>query len=186
MKANKSTTANGHWRGRTRHEVMIAATVIRVLVADGADHAELVKALRQQWHRLAEMHTRHAGRDRLELAANLLRCARLRVKGLVMRRPAIQPHQNAVDLIRARLATRLRGLRSQRENVRKTHATQRPQTELEEIAATDTVAVGVKQGHVKRSRGIRGWIDFSCGGTQWLNTNSAELISAQARSSVAV
>ena len=87
---------------------MITPAVIGVLVADGPHDGHLIHYLGKVRHLVAKLHARHTGLHRAELTANLLGRIRLRIKTLVMRRPAIQPHENAVQLFLCRTILRLR------------------------------------------------------------------------------
>ena len=98
MEGHKRAAVHRHRRRPTGHQVMIATAVIGVLVADGPHDGHLVHHLGQVRHLVAKLHARHVGLYRAELTANLLGRIRLGIKTLVMRRPAIQPHENAVQL----------------------------------------------------------------------------------------
>jgi hypothetical protein len=57
---------------------------------DGTDHAELIAALRELRHQLADFHPRHIGRDRLEFAAEFFRRFRFQVERVHVSRTAGQ------------------------------------------------------------------------------------------------
>ena len=107
MERHERAASNRHRGGRAGHHVMIAAAVVRVLVADRADNCELVGGLGQIRHRFAELDARHGSGNRLELAANLGRRIGLGIERLVMRRPAVEPDHDAIDLLAGRLRHRL-------------------------------------------------------------------------------
>ena len=98
-----------------------------------------------------------------------------------MARPAIEPDQDAANLIRAALAGGLRGLRAQPQNVGEAHARHGPESELHEIAPPNSRTIGVQVAH-----GISGFEGELTRRFQWLKMNSAEFISAHITSSVPV
>ena len=98
MEGHKRAAVHRHRRRPTGHQIMIAPAVVGVLVADGPHDGHLVHHLGEVRHLVAKLHARHVGLYRAELTANLLRRIRLGIKTLIMRRPAIQPHENAVQL----------------------------------------------------------------------------------------
>src|SRR3954469_15658877 len=121
---------------------MISATVIRIFVADRADDSDLVGHLRQFRNGFAKMNAWNGGRDRPELAANFFGGVRLRIEGLVMRRPAIQPDHDAIDLPGGRLALcESRRVCPEAQQIGKSETERRSQPELEKIPARDAPAV---------------------------------------------
>ena len=146
MKAHESSATDRHGRRCAGHHVMIAAAVVGILVADGADDAELVEALRQQRHRFTKMGAGDAGGDGFELTADVLRGGGLRVKGLVVRGAAIQPDEDAVHVVRARESACLSGLRTQAHELGHAESTDGSEASLEEVTSRHTCAVGVNGG----------------------------------------
>ena len=67
-------------------EALVSAAVIGELVGDRADDRVLVGLLRELRQVLADVDARHVGLDRFEGTAELGRCVRLHVKGILVRR----------------------------------------------------------------------------------------------------
>jgi hypothetical protein len=129
---------------------MIAAAMIRVLVADRADDGEFVEHLRELGDGLAEMNARDGGRDRLESAANFRRRVRFRIESFVMRRPAIEPDHDAIDIFRRRIRSeRSRRLRPQTEQVAHPDAKRAANSELDEVTPGEAGAIAMER-HEKR------------------------------------
>ena len=147
METDEGAAADRHRGRRAGHQVVVAAAVVGILVADRADDRELVKGLGQRRQRFAEVHARHARGDRLELAADFLGRVRLRIEGFVVRGTAVEPDQDAVDLVGAGFAARLRRLGAQCKQVGEGEPAEGAEAGLEEVAAAEAVAVGAKRGH---------------------------------------
>ena len=95
VKADERSATDRDPRRRSGHHVMIAGPVIPLVVADRADHGRLVGDARQPRHDLRVVDAGDLRPDHAELAANLGRRVRLGVEGLVMRRPAVHPDEDA-------------------------------------------------------------------------------------------
>jgi hypothetical protein len=129
---------------------MVAAAVIRVFVANGTYNRELVGGLGEIRHRLAELHAGNRGGDRLELTANLRRCIGLGIERFVMRWPAIEPDQDAVDLLATGLGGhggRHGGVRSQAEYVRQPEPQQAADAELQKVSTRHSGTVASEVNH---------------------------------------
>jgi hypothetical protein len=129
---------------------MVAAAVIRIFVANGTYNREFVGGLGEIRHHLAELHAGNRGGDRLELAANLRRRIGLGIERLVMRWPAIEPDQNAINLLATGLAGQRRrpcGIRSQPEQIRQPESQQTANAELQEVSTLHSGAVASKVNH---------------------------------------
>ena len=75
-------------------EALVAAAVVGEVVGDGADERVAIGDAGMARQMLADLHARHIGRDRLEVAAVLGRGVGLHVVGFHVRRPARQPQQD--------------------------------------------------------------------------------------------
>ena len=148
MKRDKRAAAHGHGRRRTGHQVVIAAAVIGILVADRADDGELVGRRREVRHDLRKMRAGNLRFDGAKCTANFSRCVGFGIKRLEMGGAAIHPHQDAADLVGTGLAHRLRPLRAQPQQIGKTDARRRAEAQLQEIAASHARTVGLQVAHV--------------------------------------
>ncbi len=96
VKADEGAAADRDARRSAGHHVVVAGAVVALVVADGAHHGQLVGDARRAACRCCEKSMPGtACADGLELAADLLRRFRLGVEGLVVRRPAVQPDEDA-------------------------------------------------------------------------------------------
>src|SRR5688572_13067990 len=77
---------------------MITAAMVRIAVTDRPDDRELVRGLGELRDGLAELNSRDFGWNRLELTADLGRSLGFRIESFKMRRTAVQPHEDAIDV----------------------------------------------------------------------------------------
>src|SRR5690349_19492891 len=107
MESDKCTALHRHRCRRAGHHVVITPAMVWVFVADGTDDGQLIGNLGQVGNDLAKLNSGDRGGNRTELAADFLGRIRLGVERLVMRRPAIHPDENAVDLLGTDIASSL-------------------------------------------------------------------------------
>ena len=151
MERHERTARDRHRRRHAGHHVMIAAAVIRVLVANRADDRELVGHARKLGNALAKMDTGNLRGNGFKLAANLGRRVRLGIERFVMRRATILPNEDAIDVLpansRRQLRTGLSTIRPQPQQITEAEAEHAAQAKLDEIPASYSVAIGVYAEH---------------------------------------
>ena len=121
---------------------MITPAVVWILVADGPHDGHLVHHFGEVRYLVAKLHARHTGFHRAEFTSNLLGCVRFGIETLVMRRPAIKPHENAVQLFLGRTALRLSA-----QQITETQPRQTAETHLQEIPPAQSGAIELHPVH---------------------------------------
>ena len=149
MKRDERAAGDWHRRRHARHHVVVAAAVIRILVANGTNDRELVRGRGQLRNAFAELNSRNLRGDGFELAANFRRRIRLRIERLVMRRPAIHPDENAIDVPARQLRLWIGNdfARAQSQDIAEAKAQHAAQPKLDEIAPGHSIAVGMRAKH---------------------------------------
>src|SRR5678816_1854733 len=120
---------------------MISPAVVGVLVANRPHDGHLVRDFREVRNGFAELHARKGRGNWLQLASNFLWRVRLRIESLIMRRAAIEPDHDAVDLMRTNLSSRSGRARAQPEQIGKSQPHRGAETQLDKIPPGDSRAI---------------------------------------------
>jgi hypothetical protein len=139
VKTDNRAASDWNRRWRASHQIMVSTAMVRIFVADRANHRKFVRNLSKIWDHFAEVNPRNSGRDRLELAANVDRRIRLRIESLIMGRAAIKPYQDTIHMTCGN-PSHLRGTGAKAQQFGKPKTAKRAESELNEITATDSVA----------------------------------------------
>ena len=98
MEGDERAAADGNWRGCAGHHVVIAAAVIGVFVADGADGGEFVGDLGEFGDHFTEVKAGDGGFDGFQIAANIGGGVGFGIETFVVTWAAIEPDEDAVDV----------------------------------------------------------------------------------------
>ena len=142
---------------------MVPCPVVALIVPDRAHDGDFVRHFRKLCQMLGKLHAGDAGFDRSELAADFLGGFGLGVEGFVMRRPAVEPHQNAALGLGFLRRLRFPRLSPQPEQIDQTAAQNCSQPELQTIAASGafTVFVWGHGGFLWGGRNVGGHFNHS-------------------------
>ncbi len=150
MEGDVGATRDGDGRGHAGHHVVVAAAVVRVFMANGADDGEFVEGACELRDAFGEMNARDVGGNGFEFAPNVGGGVGLGIEGFVVGRAAIQPNQNAINVFA--FEARFGISRAEAKEIGNAEAEQPAEADLQKITTGVARAVGRDPAHTNASK----------------------------------
>src|SRR5436190_9355300 len=134
MESDERSAGDRYRCGHAGHHVVIPAAMVRIFVADGTNHGELVRDFCEFRDGFAELNAWNFCRDGFEFATNFGRGVRLGIERFIMRRAAVHPDEDAVNVFSRAFAPGFRAVRAESKKIAESKAERATQADLDEIA----------------------------------------------------